>query len=158
MWVAEDEVAAYLALRGRGTWTSADTFRNLARTSLEAGRLLTIDLSDCTSLDSTYLGTLHEIVTLKSAGHTCVRGPNEVVRGLFKEIGLEDVLDVIRDDPFEPPAEQTLVGEKAPTRASHLLLLRAHETLCELSEENRARFSGVVRSLRDELKDDEATS
>jgi hypothetical protein len=88
---------------------------------------------------------------LDSAGHAQLRGPNEVVRGLFEELGLNEVLASIRTDEFEPPTEQTLVPEDQPTRDSHRLLLQAHETLSELSEENRERFSGVVEALRAEM-------
>ena len=154
LWLAMGEHETYLALRGQGTWICADAFHNLAKTALNAGRELTVDLTNCTGLDSTFLGTLHEIATMNAAGHSHMRGPNEVVRRLFTELGLEEVLASIRTDEFEPPAEQTLVPQEQPTRDSHRLLLQAHETLCELSEENRERFSGVVEALRAELEDE----
>jgi PAS domain S-box-containing protein len=153
LWIAEGEHETYLACHGRGTWTSADAFRNLAKTALNAGHELNIDLAQCNALDSTFLGTLHEIVTLDAAGHAHIHGSNEVVRGLFAELGLDQVLASIRNDKFEPPAEQTLVPLEQPTRDSQRLLLQAHETLSALSEENRARFSGVVQALRVELED-----
>ncbi|MCZ6502037.1 MAG: SpoIIE family protein phosphatase [Gammaproteobacteria bacterium] len=154
LWIATGERETYLALRERGTWICADSFRTLAKTALNTGHELTIDLTNCTGLDSTFLGTLHEIATMDAAGHSHIRGPNEVVRGLFVELGLEEVLASIRTDEFEPPVKQTLVPEEQPTRDSHRLLLQAHETLCELSEENRERFSEVVESLRAELGDE----
>ncbi len=152
LWIAEGENETYLALHGRETWTSADTFRNLAKTALNQGHELNIDLTECTILDSTFLGTLHEIVTLDAAGHANIRGSNELVCGLFTELGLDNVLASIRNDDFEPPAEQTLVPHEQPTHDSHRLLLHAHEILSELGEENRERFSGVVDALRAELK------
>jgi anti-anti-sigma regulatory factor len=151
--IAKGEQVTYLALHGRGTWTSADAFRNLAKTALNAGHELNINLADCSVLDSTFLGTLHEIVTLDATGHAYIRGANEMVRGLFTELGLEQVLASIRKDTFEPPAEPTLVPHEQPTRDSHHLLLHAHEILSELGEENRERFSGVVEALRAELED-----
>ncbi len=158
LWIASDKQETYLDLRGRGTWTSADAFRIHAKAALNAGHDLSIDLANCTALDSTFLGTLHEIVTLDAAGHAQLRGPNEVVRGLFEELGLKEVLASIRTDEFEPPTEQTLVPEDQPTRDSHRLLLQAHETLSELSEENRERFSGVVEALRAEMGDEKDQS
>jgi serine phosphatase RsbU (regulator of sigma subunit)/anti-anti-sigma regulatory factor len=154
LWIATGEHDTYLALHGRGTWTSADAFRTHAKAALNEGRELTIDLANCSVLDSTFLGTLHEIVTLDAAGHAQLRGPNEVVRALFEELGLNEVLASIRTDEFEPPTEQTLVPGEQPTRDSHRLLLQAHETLSELSEENRERFSGVVEALRAEMGDE----
>ena len=154
LWIATGQQETYLALHGRGTWTNADAFRTQAKVALNAGHELTIDLTNCTALDSTFLGTLHEIVTLDAAGHAHIQGPNEVVLGLFEELGLDLVLASIHTDEIEPPAEPSLVPQEQPTRDSHRLLLQAHETLAELSEENRERFAGVVEALRAELEDE----
>ena len=154
LWITTGEHDTYLALHGRGTWTSADAFRTHAKAALNEGRELTIDLANCTTLDSTFLGTLHDIVTLDAAGHAQLRGPNKVVRGLFEELVLNEVIASIRTDEFEPPTEQALVPEDQPTRDSHRLLIQAHETLSSLSEENRERFSGVVEALRAEMGDE----
>ena len=151
--IAEGEQETYLALHGRGTWTGADSFRNLAKVALKAGHELNIDLAKCSVLDSTFLGTLHEIVTLDATGHATIRGADELVRGLFTELGLEQVLASIRKDALEPPAEPTLVHHEQRSHDSHHLLLHAHEILSELGEENRERFSGVVEALRAELED-----
>jgi PAS domain S-box-containing protein len=154
LWIASGKRETYLALHGRGTWTNADAFRTHAKDALNSGHNLTIDLAYCTALDSTFLGTLHEIFTLDTAGHAHMRGPNQVVCGLFEELGLDEVLASIRTDKFEPPTDLTLAPEEQPTRDSHRLLLQAHETLSELSEENRERFSGVVAALRAEMGDE----
>ena len=47
------------------------------------------------------------------------------------------------------------VTQDAPERASQMRLLRAHEILSELSEENHDRFSTVVNALRAELRQDD---
>jgi len=151
LWISTGEQATCLAFRGKGTWTSADAFRQLAKDALGDGRELNIDLADCTGLDSTFLGTLHEIVTMDANGWAHIHGPNEMVRGLFEELGLADVINSISREKFDPPGEQKLVPREQPTGDSHRLLLQAHKTLSELSEENRERFSGVVESLRGEL-------
>jgi hypothetical protein len=44
------------------------------------------------------------------------------------------------------------VTQEPSERASQQRLLRAHEILAELSEENRERFDIVVKSLRAELR------
>ena len=62
------------------------------------------------------------------------------------------VLAAIGEEDSDPPSEPKLVAEESSARESHRRLLRAHEALCELSEENRARFSGVVQALRQELE------
>jgi len=154
LWTAENERETYIAIRGRGLWTACEAFRRLSRNALAAGKRLCVDLADCTYLDSAFLGTLHEIIIEAPAGSVDVVRPTERVRGLFLELGLEQVLSAILEDAPEPPAAPTPVPQDAPTRAIQLRLLRAHEVLSALSEENRSRFAGLVKTLRAELADD----
>ncbi|MEE8467314.1 MAG: SpoIIE family protein phosphatase, partial [Planctomycetota bacterium] len=151
LWIAEGEQETYLAVRGRGTWTSSDTFRSLALASLNSGKRLTIDLAGCAYLDSAFLGTLHEIVVGDGQGLTSVLSPRPAVRETFRELGLERVLAAVRDDAAAPPSEPSPVTQRSSSRENQRRLLRAHETLAALSEENRSRFASVVEALRREL-------
>ncbi|MCZ6650289.1 MAG: STAS domain-containing protein, partial [Acidobacteria bacterium] len=154
LWIAENDEETHLAVRGRGTGLHCEKFRQLAQASLETGRRLIIDLSGCTHLDSAFLGTLHEIVTSTVEGRISVLTPCEAVRRLFAELGLKRVLDAIQEEPAEPPCPPSPVRQDPPARESQQRLLRAHEVLSELSDENRERFAGVVAALRAELGED----
>ena len=63
------------------------------------------------------------------------------------------VLAQVAGEPTEPPSERFDVdlhvshGERQQQR-----LLRAHEMLLELSDENREQFGELVETLRTELK------
>lgn len=151
LWIAATEEETHLAVRGPGTWLQCETFRRLARAALDAGRRLTVDLEHCTYLDSAFLGTLHEIVAGVHGEVVAICHPCRAVRGFFDELGLDDVSRAVRDEPCEPPCEPVPVTPDPPARASQHRLLRAHEILSELSDENRERFAGVVQSLRAEL-------
>lgn len=156
LWIADSELETYLAVRGRGTWTSSDTFRSLALAALRSGKRLTIDLAGCEYLDSAFLGTLHEIVVNDEQGLTSILRPRDSVRELFSELGLDQVLAAVREDASAPPCELAPVTQKSTSRESQRRLLLAHETLAGLSEENRVRFSGVVEALRKELGQQES--
>jgi len=75
LYISESKEATHLVLRGRGTWSTTETFRRLAEDSLDSGRRLVVDLADCTHLDSAFLGTVHEIVGSHPAGRVSVRSP-----------------------------------------------------------------------------------
>ena len=154
LWIAENEEETHLAVRGHGSWLNCETFRRLAQAAGDAGRRLAIDLADCAHLDSAFLGTLHEVVTDRPEGQVSVHSPSGVVRALFTELGLARVLHAIHDEPDQPPCKPALVRQDPPARESQQRLLRAHEILSELSEENRQRFAGVLQALRAELGDD----
>jgi serine phosphatase RsbU (regulator of sigma subunit)/anti-anti-sigma regulatory factor len=146
VFYGDTEKAAYLALRGRANWMHCDAFHETARAVLEQGRALVLDLSGCEYLDSTFLGTVHELVARGGMGLTGV-GP--AVRALFEELSMTQVLAGIREDV--PPAPQLYALNTAsdPT-AGRNRILYAHEALSSLSEHNREEFRGVVESLRGE--------
>lgn len=151
LWIAETKAETQLAIRGPGTWMHCETFRRLGQAALDAKKQLSVDLSGCTYLDSTFLGTLHELVSSDPGSRIVIRGASPSVRELFGELGLDDVLESVREGPCRAPCEPVPVTQEAPARESQERLLRAHEILSELSEENRARFAHVVQALRAEL-------
>jgi anti-anti-sigma regulatory factor len=149
LWIAEDEANMQLSIRGRGNWLQCEAFRRLAMAALDSGKQLTVDLAHCTMLDSACLGTLHEIVA--SGPDVTVHSPGREVQRLFEELGLEQVLQSMREERIQPPCEPIAVKQDLPASDSAQRLLKAHEILSELSEENREQFKGVVEGLRAEL-------
>jgi serine phosphatase RsbU (regulator of sigma subunit)/anti-anti-sigma regulatory factor len=153
----ESEDGCFLALRGRGTWTASDAFHATARGILDAGRPLVIDLSACVYLDSTFLGTIHELVQRAATGArggVRIQGVHGEVRQAFEELSMETVLraaDVVAA-PL-PEKLQPLAGEQAAANPSRLRILQAHEALASLSEQNRAKFGAVVETLRSQLEE-----
>ena len=152
LWIAETGAETHLAIRGPGSWIHSEIFSRLGHAALDGQRRLTIDLENCTYLDSAFLGTLHELVATDTKANISILRPSSAVLELFGELGLTDVLKTICDGPSEPPCEPALVVHEPPARASQMRLLRAHEILSELSEENRQRFASVVETLRAELR------
>ncbi|MEM7165439.1 MAG: SpoIIE family protein phosphatase [Planctomycetota bacterium] len=154
LWMAEGEYETHVAVRGSGTWMQCETFRRIAQSSLDNGKQLTVDLAECTHLDSSFLGTLHEMVANHPEAKTPVRSPCDAVRALFVELGLDRVLSAVDDERVEPPCDPVPVTQETPVRDSQHRLLRAHEILSELSDENRDQFLGVVEALRAELRNE----
>ena len=153
LMIAEGEDLTCLAINGRGSWPHSTTLLELVHEARSKGHRVEIDLSSCTYLDSAFLGTLHEVVTTDSASETSLHDPCEAVCGLFEELGLSRVTAAVAAGSARPPEDLRAVEPAVAGRESHEQLLRAHELLAELSEENRARFSGVLDALRRELGD-----
>jgi anti-anti-sigma regulatory factor len=152
LWIAEDEATTYVAVRGHGQWTHCDAFHRLAEEARRADRRLVVDLGSCTYLDSAFMGTLHDVVTKDPRSEVSVHRPSGSVRALFEELGLQRVLEAVDERPAEPPCTPTQVEQDLPSRESQEHLLRAHEILSQLSEENRERFGDLVSALRAELE------
>lgn len=146
VFYGESETAAFLALRGRATWLQCDAFHQTALAVLDAGRSLVIDLSGCEYLDSTCLGTVHELV---ARGNVVVTGVAPAVRAMFEELSMQQVLGAIRAGTGPAP-ELFALGAGADQAAVQQRILQAHEALSALSERNREEFRDVVESLRGE--------
>jgi len=142
----ETDNAAYLTLRGRATWMHCDAFHETALAVLDGGRPLVLDLSGCEYMDSTCLGTVHELV---ARGGAVLAEVTPAVRALFEELSMQQVLAAIREDIPAAP-ELFALGTGSGQAAVQTRILRAHEALCALSERNREEFKGVVESLRGE--------
>ena len=152
LWAARSEDELYLAVRGRGTWTHSEAFYKLACRGLDSRRRVIIDLSECEHLDSTFLGTIHEIVHRGAPGEVTLPCASETVRQLFEELCMKRVTNALDDRPVHPcgklvPLEEAEdSGEEGQRR-----LLHAHENLVGLSEENRRKFGPLVEAVRREL-------
>lgn len=145
VFYGETEEASWLALRGRGTWMHCDAFYETACGMLEEGRQLVIDLSQCEYLDSTCLGTVHQLV---GRGDVRLHEVQPPVRELFEELSMERVLASIREDSAPPPEYYPLAPAASDAQAGRLRILRAHEALAALSDPNREKFQKVVEAMR----------
>lgn len=146
VFYGETEQAAYLALRGRASWMHCDAFHETAVAVLGGGRPLVLDLSGCEYMDSTCLGTVHELV---ARGGVVVAGVTPAVRALFEELSMQQVLAAVRDDSPAAP-ELYALGTEGDQASVQKRILRAHEALSALSDRNREEFKDVVESLRGE--------
>lgn len=142
---------AYLAVNGRATWMRSQALLDSATEALTDHDVLTIDLGGCEHLDSTFLGTLHEVATRWPViDLQCV---SQRARQLFEELSMRAVIERIRADP-EPLPDGLKPLRTVPDRAElhGERVLRAHETLAALSDENQAQFGAVIETLRSELE------
>lgn len=121
---------------------------------IESGRPLVLDLEGCEFLDSTLLGTLHESVVQADAAGVSFRLQRVPprIRAAFEELSMRAVLRHVKEEPLPIPAERTpLELPETDVKRQQLRLLKAHETLRDLSPENRDQFDGVIEALRSEI-------
>jgi serine phosphatase RsbU (regulator of sigma subunit)/anti-anti-sigma regulatory factor len=155
---------AFVRLTGRCTWTAAPELHDRTRSLFDSSDCMIVDLGACTHLDSTMLGTLHEIArTARGRGlEVRVQGVSPTLRALFEELSMQLVLQAITTVPV--PLPEMFDAEPPPSKAlgtdAHRRILRAHEALAALSEHNRDAFRLVIEDLREEIagvEDDKET-
>lgn len=136
----------YMQLRGRGTWTACDAFHDTACGAFELGRPLVVDLGECEYLDSTFLGTIHQLVN-ESRGTVELQNVPKPLLQAFEELSMAKVLETVRSEPLRLPPMRPL-SPGAEVDAGRARVLEAHEALMRLSVRNREKFSKVVEMLR----------
>jgi len=143
---------AFLVFAGRITWLQAEAVLEAALRVVEAGRALVLDLADCEQLDSTVLGSLHELVQRADArgARVALQRVPDRLRAAFAELSLEEVMNHIDERALALPERlEALPVPSVDPRRQQLRLLRAHETLAALSDRNREIFADVIGNLRD---------
>ena len=151
---AETPDATVLVVQGRVTWLYGQVLFETATAALDSGRKLVIDLSDCEHMDSTLLGTLHEMVLQAREGNCdlLLQHVPTVLRDDFEELSMTAVLEQISEEPVPVPRDLTSINlHTAPSDRQQLRLLKAHEVLADLSDDNREQFGDLVDTLRSEL-------
>lgn len=138
--------------------TSVDFKTVLAGLESKGYPYIVIELSDCSLMDSTFLGVLAAFgVKVNPAGTDCVkqmielRNANERLLELLESLG---VLHLFKTCQGELPKCREVASEpcnpskEALTRAS----LEAHQTLMEINPANVSRFKDVTRFLAEDLE------
>jgi len=152
-----DERLVYCRVVGTANMNNTAPFEAFARRAIDRGyREFILDFSGCEAIDSTFLGIVLGLQLGRGAPGaarsrvTAVNVAPSVLRTIA-EVGIDRLIEVIPERVDLPPVPLERL-ERECTESDRLdLILSAHETLCELDDENRRRFGAFVSLLRDEL-------
>jgi len=168
--ILSDGDVAVVRVSGKGTFQNSVTFRQLADHLREQGkpRDFIVDLSECATMDSTFLGGLAAVsIAQKRGGRqpVVVINANEQVRRLFKTLGLMQILNVADagQNKQTRAADALNPQDMAPAAVSGQIshrdqiahTLEAHKILCEIDEQNTERFQTVIEYLEKGLKEED---
>lgn len=153
---AEADGTTFLLLRGRATWTQGTALLDEGARAIDGGDELVVDLDGCRYLDSTMLGTLHELARRadEAGASLSLQNVAPAVLASFEEVSMDRVLARVASEARDVPAERRPVEAKeSDLHRQRRRLLAAHEELARLSDANRAQFGAVVEALRREEAD-----
>jgi len=141
-----------IRIDGRGIWTHCPAFHEVCMARLEAGHAIALDLSRCDYLDSTFLGTIQEVVDQADSSGVAIgiHGVPAQVRRVFEELGMHRVVARFADEALAAPAEMLPLEAARDPDDSRRRVLKAHEVLASLNEHNRREFHKLVEGLRAE--------
>jgi anti-sigma B factor antagonist len=151
-----------IKVAGKGNFTCSVDFKKLvAELSSRGYKRFVLDLSECTMMDSTFLGLLAGI-GLKfgqkngEPGDEVVEllNPNPRISDLLENLGVAHLFKIVQS--AEPAAEcfQPFAGASTPADRAEVTrtCLEAHRTLMDLNPENLRKFKDVAQFLAEDLK------
>ena len=141
--------------RGRANFEYAVPLRELAK-SLASFERFCIDLSECSAMDSTFMGVLTMLALkgAKAGRKVEILGANDTLRKLLHDLGVERLF------AFEPAAAapaELLHSLKSATPEADLLagaetVEEAHETLVDADSGNAERFESVIKFAKADVE------
>ncbi len=142
-----------LCIEGRPDWAQSAAFHDECSAAIDAGRDLMIDLALCPRLDSTFLGTIHDLAERadRVGVEFRLQGVTPRLEELFAELGMDRVREHIVPRMLPLPTRLLPLADPAPDEAKAMHLLRAHEVLAALNERNRREFDPLLAALRREV-------
>ncbi len=145
----------FIRVTGRGSFKVSATLKQFVAeiTSRQPISVVALDLADCIGMDSTFMGVLAGLSgRLKQKGQTLeLINLSEKNAALLATLGVDQVISHYSHShrhalPEHPT--QSLPTADATKKDLAETALQAHETLVELSEENRPRFKRVIEYLK----------
>lgn len=155
--VARTPTGHSIRVEGRGTMRESRTASEFAARTLEVpGATLTIDLSACDYLDSTFLGCLVEMQN--RAGRAApprfvASAPPEKVKKLLGPTKLDLVVKTTAQPP-EVVGEYLALPAADPLSANIMRhVMECHRRLAELGGPQQAAFAAIADSVERELRE-----
>ncbi|MCX7656729.1 MAG: STAS domain-containing protein [Treponemataceae bacterium] len=152
----EEQGVLYLKAVGHITAALCADLREIVFSRLDSAppvQDLYIDLSQCTYMDSTFMGLLvgFNKRLLRSAKHPItIVHPSDEARNLLAALGIVSLVKFVETAVEFPKNMIDIIQTK---KAELELLLHAHENLMEISEENRKKFATLHGVLKSQMKD-----
>jgi anti-sigma B factor antagonist len=156
------EKFACIKISGRANFTSSLDFKSVVEKLGDKGcKLFVLELSECTLMDSTFLGLLAGFgLKMRGAPKDCcdrsmiLFNPTARITELLENLGVLDLFCINHGSVDLPQGAETVVPTLEPHGREEVAraCLEAHQTLSSLSPEYAARFKDVTQFLAEDLK------
>jgi anti-sigma B factor antagonist len=162
--VAVVERTAFIKLPPRANFSSSVEFKTLVNELRPRGvDHFVLDLGECVTMDSTFLGVLAGLALRNSDGkeitadgqklHLDLLNPNQRIADLLDNLGVVHLFNVLHQaNPctaiFEPMNDRPLPSKEEISRNC----LEAHDILMKVNPDNIPKFKEVAQFLAEDLR------
>ncbi len=151
--VGADNGACTISVQGQANWTYCASLHDACLREMNTDHSVRLDFSLCDHLDSTFLGTIQEVVDEadRKGRELPIQGVLPSVLALLEELGMDRVIRHVTPEMRPLPTNMTPLSAMADHPRSHRRVLLAHEALASLNEQNRNEFLRLIEGLHSEL-------
>lgn len=160
--VAVAEQAGFIKITGRANFAASVNFKTLVNELRSRGfKSFVLDLRECSTMDSTFLGVLVGLVIelnngTPDGGQGCLEllNPTQRIADLLENLGVAHLFRIVQgQNPVESALEPTAPGQASPSREEvSKTCLEAHRVLMAVNPENIPKFKDVAQFLAEDLK------
>ncbi|MBG87104.1 MAG: hypothetical protein CMO80_09420 [Verrucomicrobiales bacterium] len=153
-----------MRVTGRATLTCSSDFKRLVLKMFDEGKeRVIVELSECQSMDSTFLGMLSGLGMKHGNPSTPAHeraiellNPTERVTDLIDNLGVSDYFNIVSGDlPENVQCDREVEHTESSKQQTARDCLEAHKILMELNPQNQAIFKDVVKYFEEEAGEDE---
>ena len=157
--VVESDDCLLVRVCGKANFQNSLILKRYVEKKIDSIRSIIIDLAECLSMDSTFIGTLASLsreLEKKFGDKLKVFSAQGRNLEVLQELGVHFVLDVNPKSEslkkfvqkFDKSSFLCIEANSVNTYRKHVL--EAHETLINQNEGNRQRFSSLIEQLKEE--------
>lgn len=143
-------------IHGRANFLNCSPLRTFFRKMFDQGeREFLLDFSDCTGMDSTFLGimagTALEAQRTNPKGELQLSGLDDRNLELVKNLGLQRIVTILsKSVSVDEYDAKGLVNEAQTEEQKKEMLIGAHEDLVKVDDSNLNKFEDLLTFLRNE--------
>lgn len=149
-----------LKINGRATYLNCGPLAELFKQLLLRGRKdFIIDFQRCTGMDSTFLGLIAglaiDVSEQKHQGHLTLCRLSDRNLELVRNLGLHRIAAVEANNfpmHFSDDKARPLSAEKGEQVTNAQTILKAHENLVYIDQENLKKFQDVIQYLKNQIE------
>ena len=143
-----------IRIEGKGTHLNSHLLKQYVLQCLEEKHaIFQIDLSHCTYMDSTFLGTLAGLgskIKERSLPPMKLLNITDRVLGMLQSLGIDHFFEVIHQPTTDMPLKGLQAKEPSKEEKARQML-EAHEKLVSISGANEVKFYDVIELLRQKV-------
>jgi anti-anti-sigma factor len=157
--------ALWLRVEGKGSFSVSPQLSRFTRRRIDEGQHhVVVDLEECPTMDSTFMGTLTGLAVRlmeMPAGRLQVVNPNPRNTELLRNLGLDNIFDVDAEGRAWQEERQMISrcrqadvcaeGGSVQKRDQTECMLEAHQNLAGACDTNVPKFRDVIECLEKEL-------